>query len=489
MRLTVIALHALCVLWLRTSEVHAVTPAAGYYYSSNGGSTGTCNITACAYSSCQPGQYLSGCTFNSSGLCSPCTNTPAAGYYWSNYGQGNGVCPTLQCTICPAGQKNTGCGDTNPGTCGSCGTPPSYKYWMPNADATSKCPLGDQLTCLAGQFNLGANNTAAGVCTACSSVMTLPQYKYWTTPSNPGYTCAYLDQTKCSDGYVNSIVASAINRDITAGNCSACPLLGNTGTYYGANVNAGSNCPTLSCEDRVQSCAIGQFISGCGDVSPFTSPGTCANCTNAPNSSMVYTGRGSWTGNCPVDKCPTTGCSLGQYMSGCGGLPSSLQCKPCSNAVAGVSFYVGIGITSTCATQNCVTCRNGYYTKDCTVLADGTCERAVDGHVDVRAVRNPRDVFEEDEAPMLPEADLKGRDWDEREVALPPRLARRAVAESPANDERGVRDRRLGADRSRQRPWEVDFAAAVDFNVAGFRDTHLGDDVDGSHVGWGLAEH
>jgi hypothetical protein len=349
-----------------------VYPSAGSYYSSAGGSSSTCTVTPCPYSSCQAGQYRKDCTFNSSGTCVPCTNSPAAGQYLSSFGAANGICPTDACLNCPTGQKNTGCGGTSPGTCGTCGTPPQYKYWAPNNDATSNCPTADQHTCSAGEYNLGKSDVAAGVCTACSTVMTLPQYSYWTTPANPSYTCGYLSQTKCLDGFVNSVASSS--SPVSAGSCSPCSALTNTGFYYGPNVNAGSNCPKLSCETRVQEfCTIGQYVANCGAVAPYTSPGVCTDCTNAPNSSLVYSGRGGWTGNCPVTNCPTSGCTLGQYMSGCGGLVSALQCKACTNAVSGSTFYVGIGITSTCATQNCVTCSDGYFTSGCTVLADGTC--------------------------------------------------------------------------------------------------------------------
>ena len=156
------------------------------------------------------------------------------------------------------------------------------------------------------------------------------------------------------------------------GTCNACPALTNNGLYYDVNVDSASNCPTKPCSDSA--CNTGEYISNCGAVFPYTSPGECATCTNAPLSNQVYSSKGGWTGNCEVTGCPTSSCQLGQYVTGCGGKPSALGCAACTNAVAGTNFYVGIGITASCATQNCQVCNNGYFTKGCTVLADGTCD-------------------------------------------------------------------------------------------------------------------
>jgi hypothetical protein len=367
----VLFICAVCLLWLALDEVGAVHPTPGNYYYTAGGSSSTCGIKPCAYSSCTAGKKLVGCTGGNPGACQACTNTIPAGKYYSTYAPDEGGnCGFDTCAPCPTGQKRTGCGGgdgTSTGSCVTCGSPPTGKYWAANVDALSNCPTGDKLVCGPGFYNVGSSDFSSG---ACSGVCTgLTAKNYWVTPTAFDSPCTQLAQTKCDPGYVNSVVTTP--QTISAGTCSPCPALTNNGDYYGPNTDSASNCPKLTCSDAA--CAIGEYIANCGAVFPYTSPGVCAACINAPLSSQVYDSRGGWTGNCAVIGCPTTACVLGQYMSGCGGKPTDLVCRNCANAVVGTSFYVGIGITSTCATQNCKTCSNGYYTAGCTVLADGEC--------------------------------------------------------------------------------------------------------------------
>jgi hypothetical protein len=346
--------------------------AAGSYYSSAGGSSSTCLIAVCPYSSCGDGKYLAGCATSNPGACTGCTNTIPYQKRYSSYGDALGECPTAFCDVCPRGQKRVDCGTgldkTSTGSCISCGTPPAGQAWAPNTGVTSDCPVIDKVKCDAGSYNLGASDISEGSCTACSG---LQQYKYWMTPTAWDTPCTQLSQTTCEAGYKSSLIT--FSSTTSAGTCSLCPALTNNGFYYGPNANPLSDCPTLSCSD--EACAIGQFVKDCGTVSPFTSNGTCTKCTNAPSPTQVYTSKGGWTGTCEVGGCSTTPCTLGQYMDGCGGLPTATQCRNCANAVVGTSFYVTpIGYSSTCPTQNCQTCNAGYYTKGCTVLADGTCD-------------------------------------------------------------------------------------------------------------------
>ena len=364
-------LAVLCFQW---ASVGMGYPTVGSYYDGPGGSTSTCHISPCPFSSCLAGQKLSGCTAGSPGSCVSCTNTiPAGKYYSTNAPDSNGNCGLGSCASCPQGQYRTGCGtvgsETSQGSCVTCGTPPAGKYWDVNVDSLSNCPQASKTVCSSGFYTTGASNVLPGVCTACSTVTALTAKNYWVAPTAWDYVCTQLAQTKCADGYVNSVVATP--QTSTAGTCSLCPALTNNGNYYGPNVDSTSNCPLLSCSDSA--CAIGQYIKDCGTVSPFTSAGTCSVCTNSITGSQVYSTKGSWNNNCGVVGCPTTGCVLGQYVTGCGGPPAALGCGTCTNAVVGTSFYVGIGLTSTCSTSNCKVCPNGQYTAGCTVLADGTC--------------------------------------------------------------------------------------------------------------------
>lgn len=358
---------AVAVLWLQWAGEGVGSLSVGSYYSSPGGSTSTCSIAACAFSSCPIGQKLSGCTAGSPGTCVACTNTVPAGQYYSTYAPDSiGNCGLANCPTCPQGTVSSGCGGTSTGTCTSCGTPPAGKYWDVNANALSNCPQLSKTVCTSGSYTTGSSNVLPGTCALCSG---LTAKNYWVAPTAWDSACTQLPQTTCSAGSVNSVVATP--QTTSAGTCSLCPALTNNGYYYGPNVDSTSNCPQLNCSDSL--CAIGQYISGCGAVSPWTSPGTCANCYNAINTSQVYSTRGSWNNNCGVVGCPTTGCVLGQYVTGCGGLPTALGCGTCTNAVVGTAFYVGVGITSTCGTQNCKVCSNGQYTMGCTTLADGSC--------------------------------------------------------------------------------------------------------------------
>jgi hypothetical protein len=362
-------------LLLTFYEVRAIP--AGSYYSSAGGSSSTCLIDPCPYSSCSPGKFLENCGGVNPGSCQPCTNILAAGFKYSLYGSAAGVCPTEACTNCDPGSYKTLCGSgtdkTSDGSCVTCGPAPAGKYYDANTDATSNCPLKDKKICAPGSQNSGSTNTFEGNCVECTG---LNVNHYWLTPDRWDFGCQQASQTRCQPGYYN------VGRSNTfPGNCELCPPLTNNDQYYDNNTSPASNCPKQLCSDS--DCKIGEYIKNCGTESPFAFPGFCASCTNSPSSNQVYSSKGSWTGNCEVVGCPTSNCQLGQYMSGCGGAPTATSCVDCTNAVLGTSFYVGIGITPTCATQNCKRdCSNGYYTKDCTLLADGACSVCVNPDVD-----------------------------------------------------------------------------------------------------------
>lgn len=340
---------------------------AGKYYSGPGTTAGvsSCPISVCSYASCQPWQYLSGCTFNSSGTCTNCTlPAVAAGYYYSGTGGLNNNCAVSACLLCPPGQMNVGCGPGNMGSCVACSTPlTAGNYWTANT-LTVQCVQLAQTKCSAGFYTTGANATTPGSCSPCSNVLTLPLYNYWTTPLDSLYTCAYLPQTTCNTGFKSSLVASPSTT--SDGTCSPCPATG-WGYYYISNSNPLSNCPTAVCDG---SCPIGQFKNGCGGISA----GACQSCTTA-SPTQVYSTNGNLTDTCQVQGC-TRVCPIGQYISGCQGPASGMSCQVCTNSVPNVNYYTGMGAynATSCPVANCPICSSGYWTKGCGNTTSGTCE-------------------------------------------------------------------------------------------------------------------
>jgi len=370
----------LCVAALQLLLVFCKVEAqpTGSYYTTAGGSSSTCGKELCPTSSCGPGQFLRNCTGTSPGTCVPCTNTLNAGSKYDTNGGLTDTCGIVQCTACPAGSRKVttgldvcggGVNKTMDGACESCGPISDTEYWDTNADALSNCPKLSRRTCQAGEQNVGSNSTHPGTCVGCAGLQ--PNH-YWLTPNSSVFGCQQAAHTTCGPGYF-SVVAT---RTATApGTCLACPALTNNGFFYGTNAGPNSTCDESrrACSDS--SCLTGQYVKDCGSEFPFTSNGTCANCTNGGmNSTLVYNTKGGWQNNCGVIGCSADACSLGQYMSGCGGLPSNMQCLPCTNVLtAGVSFYSGKGITPVCPTTNCRACSAGFYTFNCTTLSDGTC--------------------------------------------------------------------------------------------------------------------
>ena len=342
----------LCLTWVWVGEVGAQFPTAGNYYSTPGGNSSTCLVTPCPFSSCPTGQYLKDCTFNSSGACAPCTNVPAAGRYLSSFGAASGICPTLACNnSIPAGQFYSGPSATaGVATCplGACSNPiPAGQYYSgPGATAgTATCPLGACLNVIpAGQYYSGPGATA-GVATcplgACTNP--IPSGQFY---SGPG----------------------------TTPGTATCPLGACTnavpGQFYSGpgSIPGTATCPVTNCTDS--GCAIGQFAQGCAG----TSNGTCSPCTNAPPNT-VYSGKGSWTGNCAVVGCPNT-CGIGQWVSGCGSVVTALSCQSCTNAVDHSTYYVSVGgyNSTSCQVRACPVCSNGFFTLNCRGTSSGTCE-------------------------------------------------------------------------------------------------------------------
>ena len=316
--------RSLCILCFFIQAIPIVesqsTPGGNRYYSSPGNASGYCSIAACNAGACGNGQYLYGCNFNSSGVCTSCTLPVLSSLqYYSSNGVFSNNCGVSSCQTCPNGQYNFGCSGSSAGTCAPCSNQgtlnPGY-YWKPNTCPTLTCTQLQQPTCANGQYLAGATSTTLGTCTSCG---TPPAYKYWLPYTGPSYVCTYSNQTTCAPGYVNSLVSSYSTT--TAGTCSACPT-STYSFYYTANTNPLSNCPMASCP--VSSCGTGLYLMGCTNANL----GQCVACTNA-NSTQEYSSNGGMTNNCHVVGCTYT-CSPGQYISGCGGLASSLSCAQCN---------------------------------------------------------------------------------------------------------------------------------------------------------------
>jgi hypothetical protein len=335
------------------------------YYTGPGNYSGYCPIQSCTASNCQAYQYKSGCTFNTSGVCTNCTGL-VAGKYFSSSGTGlTDNCIQSKCTDCQAGFYNSGCSASSAGTCVACsgGLLPANNYWTVPADATAVCPYTAQAVCLAGEKNIGYDSTSSGTCSPCPAPAT---GFYFTLPTSPTENCATKKQTLCPAGQVNNGYSH-----VSAGTCQNCVGLIN-GKYYINNTAPSSNCPTSDCVDT--GCATGQYKKGCTG----TSSGVCAPCTNA-NASQVYVSTGSWSNTCLVDGCVKI-CPSGQYVVGCGldGIVSSaLTCGSCTNAVPNVNYYVRQGgyTPTSCPVSACMVCDNGNYLLGCGGTASGTCTK------------------------------------------------------------------------------------------------------------------
>ena len=335
------------------------------YYTGPGNSSGYCPISACTASDCHAYQYKSGCSFNTSGICTNCTGL-VAGKYFSSSGTGlTDSCVQTKCADCEAGYHNSGCSAESAGTCIACSADllPVNNYWTIPADAMAVCPYTPQEVCPPGQKNTGYSSTSPGTCSACPALAT---GFYFTSPTSPTENCGTAEQKVCPAGQVN------VGRsDSSAGTCQDCPALTN-GKYYVDNTASSSDClaATRDCDDN--DCETGQYKKGCSG----TNSGVCSACTNA-NSTQTYASKGGWTNTCQVQGCLKT-CAIGEYVVGCGvaGVSSSsLTCGKCTNSVANVNFYVEPGgyTPTSCAVSACRVCSNGNYLMGCGGTASGEC--------------------------------------------------------------------------------------------------------------------
>ena len=160
--------------------------------------TRTCTACASYASQCAVGQYLTGCGPTSPGACVGCDPIPN-GTYWTGglvagpAGSLGGVStppasPTTTCSTSLCSARNcgpaayaAGCGQTDPGTCVSCGTVPMNGVeWKVVANQcvlqcmsgfyanNAICEICNPSACATGKYLVGCSGTAAGNCTPCS---------------------------------------------------------------------------------------------------------------------------------------------------------------------------------------------------------------------------------------------------------------------------------------------------------------------------------
>ena len=140
------------------AECATIVCQAGSYFS--GGSCVTCPS-----SSCNVGQYLSGCTGTSSGSCVACTNIPGGSYYTSNGGLSD-ACGYSACPACSIGFQLSGCSGTSAGSCQACSDPGTGNYLAAAGScAGTACPK----TCSStyGQYS-SCGGSSVGGCVWCT---------------------------------------------------------------------------------------------------------------------------------------------------------------------------------------------------------------------------------------------------------------------------------------------------------------------------------
>jgi hypothetical protein len=189
--------------------------------------------------------------------------------------------------------------------------------------------------------------------------------KYYSTAGGTSSTCTVSLQTICPAGQWNYNFNNTY-----AGDCAPCTGLVN-GTYYVPNtilnIPLANKCPTAACSDAA--CSIGQYIAGC----TASSPGTCQPCNNAFGTFKVYSGKGSWTGNCALQDCPLS-CGNGYYTANCGGLLSATTCLQCTNTNLSVYINTAGGYTAdSCGKTDCPSCAIGQYRTGCSGTSSGGC--------------------------------------------------------------------------------------------------------------------
>ena len=266
---------------------------------------------------------------------------PSAGNYYSTAGSSTSTCTVTPCPPCPNfWQYNSGCTFNSSGTCVNCTNGLAGTYYTGNNGINPTCNTAICTQCLAGFYNPTCSSTSVGACVAAPAP---PNGYYWGAPIN----------------------GVSLNPQTVA----FC-----TGTNYNPSFTTTSAGACVPCSTPAAACPYGQYYAGCGNLTA----GTCQPCSNSLPGNDEWSSNGGLNPNgCGYSSCPFT-CGVGQYISGCSSVPLSTSCLPCTNVVAGTTYYtVGPAYTPVCPTSACITCNNGYYLQNCGAVANpafaGTC--------------------------------------------------------------------------------------------------------------------
>lgn len=335
-------------------------PMPGTYWKAGAG----CSVEACDTSACEAGTVLAGCGGDFAGKCVECPNPLPEnalkyvsifdeitltketcgvecrdGYYLQRLGPDSTA--RYECrkcdedSMCPLGQRLTGCGKEEQGECQDCPLPRHGEYFV-QKDATKsceteKCPNNSD-HCKPGERFDGCGEKNPGSCESCGD---LPKgAESWNHPSK--ITC----DVNCKPDHFTEIAHDGSLKTCTScrslarqcpvgqhligcsltspGSCQACPALPE-GSYW----TSGLECETALCKER--RCKGGEFAKGCA----LSNPGECLSCGPVlPNSN-------SWTvidnqclpvcktgfyrnvkGDC--DACDLSDCASGMVLTQCG---------------------------------------------------------------------------------------------------------------------------------------------------------------------------
>lgn len=360
----------------------------GHYFLSAGScATQICNNT------CSIGYYLKDCesSFGNPGTCAPCT--PVNGTYITGPGHFiDGSCPTNKCTSCSPGDYNADCGGMHPGTCLPCtgqnnsGIAGLQEYFTGpgTLGSNTSCPkaLCDYAQCPVGQVLVQCGLGNPGSCIDCQTSCNKPDETScpatcaWDADTNTCYASQYVVpgqlgqcrfspclSTQCPSGQYLSGCGG-----VSPGTCQPCDAAPE-GRWYNGPGGLTANCPSVECPN----CSIGEYRAQCGG----TSVGVCTACSPPPNE-FYSTSHGGFTDNCSSQACINVTCPAGKYRYGCG-YHSAGSCISCKTHVAGQYFSGSGGLSDSCPTATCdpSVCPVGYYLKNCgghlAPASNGTC--------------------------------------------------------------------------------------------------------------------
>ena len=215
--------------------------------------------------------------------------------FYSGHGGYTGNCPITDCSAhastCNAGQYLSGCGGgTVTGSCIACSAPPADSEYFTNGGLSA---TGCQWRCLTNYELVNGACTLKQCASANGGALSLPagisNIQYASDANGGSFpTCNYV----CMDGYFGTTAQGARGptactqcvagtaAQAGASSCTAC----NEGSYAAAGASTCTNCEantfasvknSASCTP-CQYCASGYFKTGCGPVNS----GSCSACQN-----------------------------------------------------------------------------------------------------------------------------------------------------------------------------------------------------------------